>query len=116
LVATTIDGMTVAEVEDIAAAIVPDFVAGKYAHLNVGMQRMNTGNRIRAVAAKLEKEVDGSGTAAFEKAAKASVKARDARVTEAAKAAEIAAKEAATAKAEAKPAKKKKEAAKKEAA
>ena len=33
----------------------------KYAHLNVGQQRMNLGNRLRGVVNKMNKETEGSG-------------------------------------------------------
>lgn len=57
-VAEALDGFTVEEVANVAARMcdIPakDLIA-KYAHLNVGMQRMNLGNRIRGAVAKLDK-------------------------------------------------------------
>lgn len=57
-VAQALDGFTVEETANVAARLcdIPakDLLA-KYAHLNVGMQRMNLGNRIRGAVAKLDK-------------------------------------------------------------
>jgi len=101
-VATAMDGMTVEEVAGIGAQLIPDAGSAtalieRYSNLNVGMQRMNIGNRIRAVVAKLEKEEAGKGTAAFDKASGTAVKARNKRVAAAAKEAEAKAKEKAKA-------------------
>jgi|14BtaG_2_1085337.scaffolds.fasta_scaffold00263_17 hypothetical protein len=105
-VAMNMNGMTVAEAEDIAAALVDGHTKGKYAKLNVGMQRMNLGNRIRAAVAKMEKTEEGSGEKAFLTAAKPFMKAAATRFAQAEKekaqrAKEAAAKAKAAAKAEA---------------
>lgn len=92
-VAETLNGMSVEECEVIAGRIVPEYVDGKYSHLNVGMQRMNIANRLRGAVAAMEKEEEGAGVAKFDKAAAAGVKARDKRTAEAEKAKAEAAKE-----------------------
>jgi hypothetical protein len=63
-VATALDGATVDE----AVKLVSEALGGtqkewkdKYAHLNVGQQRMNLGNRLRGVMNKMNKENEGSG-------------------------------------------------------
>lgn len=63
-VATALDGATVDE----AVKLVAEACGGtqsewreKYAHLNVGQQRMNLGNRLRGVMNKMNKEKEGSG-------------------------------------------------------
>ncbi len=60
-VATAMNGLTLDEAYDLAAevATVPvDELKAKYAHLNIGQQRMNLGNRIRGVLNKLDKAYD----------------------------------------------------------
>lgn len=114
-IAGMLDGFTVEEVAQVAAAMtdVPakELIA-KYAHLNVGMQRMNLGNRIRGAVAKLDKahESDKSvpnglkqlelharkGRAAVDKRLKEAADARAKRDAEAAKKAEAKAKKAKT--------------------
>ena len=57
-VAAALDGFTVQETADEAARmcdIPAKDLLDKYSHLNVGMQRMNLGNRIRGAVAKLDK-------------------------------------------------------------
>ncbi len=55
-VATALAGMTIDEVEKLAVRVTGDeSLATKYAHLNVGQQRMNLGNRIRGAIAKKDK-------------------------------------------------------------
>lgn len=56
-VALALEGMTADEVYKVADNLIPgnDF-RGKYAHLNIGMQRMNVGNRIRGFVNKRDKE------------------------------------------------------------
>lgn len=118
-VAAALDGFTVEEVCAVASKMTDvtqkDLMA-KYAHLNVGMQRMNLGNRIRGAVAKLDKahEADKAvpdgltqlalhaqkGQDAVAKRAKATADARAKREKEAeAKAEAKAKKEAAKAKA-----------------
>jgi hypothetical protein len=46
-----------------------DEVVSKYAHLNVGLQRMSIGNRIRGVVAKMNKDAEGTGDEALEEQA-----------------------------------------------
>ena len=57
MVAKALEGMTSEEVYAVADGLIPenDFRT-KYAHLNVGMQRMNVGNRIRGFVNKRDKE------------------------------------------------------------
>ena len=57
-VAASLDGFTLDEVFRVAAELTetPEKeYRGKYSHLNVGMQRMNLGNRIRGAIAKQDK-------------------------------------------------------------
>ena len=56
-VALALEGMTADEVYQVADSLIPenDF-RDKYKHLNVGMQRMNVGNRIRGFVNKRDKE------------------------------------------------------------
>ncbi|KKN39793.1 hypothetical protein LCGC14_0739890 [marine sediment metagenome] len=57
-VAQALDGFTVAEVYAVACVMTDISVRdlqSKYGHLNIGMQRMNLGNRIRGAVAKLDK-------------------------------------------------------------
>ena len=60
-IAAALDGFTLAEVTTVTSKMrdVPakDLTA-KYAHLNVGQQRMNLGNLIRGAVAKLDKAHD----------------------------------------------------------
>lgn len=60
-IAQALDGFTVEEVTAVASAMrdVPaKELTEKYAHLNVGQQRMNLGNLIRGAVAKLDKAHD----------------------------------------------------------
>jgi hypothetical protein len=96
-VAATLNGLSLDDVAEIAGHMLGQpaaEVAAKYSHLNVGQQRMNLGNRIRGVVAKLNKENDGSGDTALEKASVKYTKARDKAMADAekAKAAEAKAK------------------------
>jgi hypothetical protein len=123
-VAIALNGLTIEESAVIAGTLmgVPaDEMQAKYAHLNVGQQRMNLGNRIRGAVAKLNKAkdaVEGAGEAALSAASKvpqanaakraesakkaAEAKKKLAEDTATAKAAEKAAKAEAAAKAKAK--------------
>lgn len=117
-VANALEGATVEEVKTVAAAIGVDDV-NKYDHLNAGQIRMNLGNRIRGLLAKMEKENEGSAVKALEKAAAGIRKAVTKRAADAEKEAEekAKAKEAAKAeKADAKPKRSRKKAEAKEAA
>lgn len=58
IVATALVGLTIEETYAIAAEALDttvDELEAKYGHLNVGMQRMNLGNRIRGVANKIDR-------------------------------------------------------------
>ena len=58
IVAESLDGFTVEETYRVAAELTDTPVKDlqtKYGHLNVGMQRMNLGNRIRGAIAKQDK-------------------------------------------------------------
>jgi hypothetical protein len=110
-IAEALDGFTVEEVATVAANMcdVPakDLLA-KYEHLNVGMQRMNLGNRIRGAVAKLDKAHEGDkkvvaglptlntlcakGQAAVAKRKASAAKTREDREAKAAKNAEAKAK------------------------
>lgn len=119
-VAEALDGFTLDETYGVASRmtdITQKDLKEKYGHLNVGMQRMNLGNRIRGAVAKLDAAheqdkavVPGLKTLEFEcqKPAEARAKRIKAAEAEAAKkAADAAAKAEAKAKAPAKaPAKK----------
>jgi hypothetical protein len=57
-VSAALDGFTLEETYAVAQALTEISVkelTAKYSHLNVGMQRMNLGNRIRGAVAKLDK-------------------------------------------------------------
>lgn len=57
-IAAALDGFTLDEVYAVASKmteISQKDLKEKYGHLNIGMQRMNLGNRIRGVVAKLDK-------------------------------------------------------------
>lgn len=57
-VSATLDGFTLDEVYTVASKMTDVSQKGlkeKYSHLNVGMQRMNLGNRIRGAVQKLDK-------------------------------------------------------------
>jgi hypothetical protein len=57
-VATAMSGLTLDEAYELAAEVSAtdiDDLRAKYAHLNIGQQRMNLGNRIRGVLNKLDK-------------------------------------------------------------
>jgi colicin import membrane protein len=57
-IAAALDGFTLDEVYAVASKmteITQKDLKEKYGHLNIGMQRMNLGNRIRGVVAKLDK-------------------------------------------------------------
>lgn len=61
-VAAALDGFTLDEVYAVAKSMCDISVkelTEKYEHLNVGMQRMNLGNRIRGAVAKLDKAHEG---------------------------------------------------------
>lgn len=47
-VAEALDGLTSDNVYDVAVELLEEDFRPKYAHLNIGMQRMNVGNRLRA--------------------------------------------------------------------
>jgi hypothetical protein len=72
MVATALNGLSLDQVVEVAEALIPeaDDLATRYKALNVGQQRMNLGNRIRGVVAKLEKANPGSGEIALNKAVK----------------------------------------------
>lgn len=89
-VAAVLDGLHVDELFKIGTDILGEDFAEKYAKLNVGMQRMNMGNRLRAKVRSIDADKknegkEGVGLAALTKAAKPFAKERDARVKEAAK-------------------------------
>ena len=125
VVAVALTGVTMEELHQIA----DDFIEGndfatRYANLNVGMQRMNIGNRIRGQVTKIDKanekdnadrvkaekpeKVHKTGAEQLEKIAKPFMKEAIARAKEAQKEADAKAKAAEAKKAEkdAKPAKK----------
>ena len=84
-VATVLDGLHVDELFTIGKEILGEDFAEKYAKLNVGMQRMNMGNRLRAKVRSIDADKknegkEGVGLAALTKAAKPFAKERDARV------------------------------------
>ncbi len=60
-IASALDGFTLEEVQKVASEMrdipVKD-LSEKYAHLNIGQQRMNLGNLIRGAVAKLDKAHD----------------------------------------------------------
>ena len=60
-IAQALNGMTLEEVESLASKMKVEH--NDYTHLNVGMQRMNIGNKIRGAVNKLEKAEEGSGYA-----------------------------------------------------
>lgn len=108
-VATALDGFTLDETLAVASELTETPVKelqGKYSHLNVGMQRMNLGNRIRGAVAKQDKarEKDKSvanGLKLLQIACEKPRAAADKRaVAKAAKAKEAEAKKEAAAKAE----------------
>ena len=117
-IAEGLDGMTIHELFNVGQKVCGEDFKPKYAHLNVGMQRMNVGNRIRGAVTKLNKAgakpVEGetadpeAGTNLFNKAIcgiRKDVAARAAKAASKAKAAEAAKAEAADAETkEAKPA------------
>jgi hypothetical protein len=63
-IAQALNGMTVDEVETLAQKMKVEH--NDYSHLNVGMQRMNIGNKIRGAVNKAEKAEEGSGYALLE--------------------------------------------------
>ena len=88
-VAAVLDGLHVDELFSIGKDVLGEDFAEKYAKLNVGMQRMNMGNRLRAKvrsidADKKNESKEGVGLATLTKAAKPFAKERDARVKAAA--------------------------------
>lgn len=98
-VATALNGMTLDEVEQLAQRMKVEH--NDYTHLNVGMQRMNIGNRIRKAVNAAEKAEEGSGYALLE-GKSASIRTKvEKRLAKAVKAAEdkAAAKEEAEAEA-----------------
>ncbi len=99
-IAEALNGMVLEEVEQLASKLKVEY--GDYSHLNVGMQRMNIGNRIRGAINKLEKVEEGTGYAALEAKAAPIRKRVEKRLASAAKDAEQkAADKAAKAEAEA---------------
>lgn len=106
-VAATLDGLTIDELFSIGKTLLDEDFAPKYAKLNVGMQRMNMGNRLRAKVRTIdagEKANEGDGLKALQKAAAPFTKARDERVNKAEtdKAAKVKEREAKAAEAKAK--------------
>lgn len=106
-VAVALGGATLDETYAVASALTdvaePE-LREKYAHLNVGMQRMNLGNRIRKGVATMNESKAGSGDAALKKhgaviakrvATDAKAKAAEEKAAAAAKEAEKKAKAAA---------------------
>jgi hypothetical protein len=61
-VAEALDGLTVDGVYKVADKILEEDFRTKYGHLNVGMQRMNVGNRLRAWVTKGEVGDDRAAT------------------------------------------------------
>lgn len=57
-VAQTLAGLPLESVLVIANMMTGSDLSGKYAHLNIGQQRMNLGNRIRGAVAKINKSID----------------------------------------------------------
>lgn len=53
-VAVALNGIPIGELGAIGTKFVGEDVVAKYAHLNVGMQRMNIGNRIRGHVKKID--------------------------------------------------------------
>ena len=96
-VAVATEGATIEEVTAMGNVFLGEDVGKKYAHLNVGMQRMNIGNRIRGAIAKMNKAEEGSGDKAFAKVAGPVRKAIDERTAKARAAAEKKQAEAKTA-------------------
>lgn len=89
-VAAILDGLHVDELFKIGQDILGEDFSEKYAKLNVGMQRMNMGNRLRAAVRNIDADKknegkEGVGLNALTKAAKPFAKERDARNKEAAK-------------------------------
>jgi hypothetical protein len=93
VVATGLASLTLAETFAVASKLLGSPVATlelKYAHLNLGMQRMNLGNRIRGAIALISKgnakdiakieKANLAGTAKYDKAVVANQKAHDALV------------------------------------
>jgi len=108
-VAASLDGFTLDECYAVAQELTDTAakeLRAKYSHLNVGMQRMNLGNRIRGAVAKADKarEKDksvASGAKLLEVACEKPRAAADSRAkAKAKKAEEAAAKKAAAEKAE----------------
>jgi len=93
-VAQKLAGATIEEVKTVAASIGVEEV-NKYDNLNAGQIRMNLGNRIRGAVNRMEKDAEGSGVKAFDKAAASIRKAVEKREAEAAKAEKPAKKAAA---------------------
>lgn len=103
-VATALQGATLEEVTKLGAEVLEmsqKELREKYAHLNIGQQRMNIGNRIRGVVNKMNKAEEGSGDSYITDVSSGMREAIDKRVAKEAAAKEKAAAEAA-AKAEAK--------------
>lgn len=103
-VAATLEGLNINELFKIGVTLLDEDFAPKYAKLNVGMQRMNMGNRLRAKVRTIdagEKANEGDGLKALQKAAAPFTKARDQRVKDATAAKEAKAKETAKKKEEA---------------
>lgn len=103
-VAKILDGLIIDELFNIGKEMLGEDFAPKYSKLNIGMQRMNMGNRLRAKVRTIdadEKANEGDGLKALQKAAKPYTKARDKRVKEAEAKKVAKAKEAETKKKEA---------------
>lgn len=64
-VARCLEGLSTEDIMGIASKLLGEDLSEKYAHLNVGMQRMNMGNRLRKFVGLTE---DGSNLAKLEKA------------------------------------------------
>ena len=84
-VAAVLEGLHVDELFKIGVEVLGEDFTEKYAKLNVGMQRMNMGNRLRAKVRTIDaedknKDKEGVGLGVLTKAAKPFAKERDARV------------------------------------
>jgi hypothetical protein len=85
IVATTLEGLNLGEVQDLADAFIGDNdYRTRYTALNPGMQRMNIGNRMRGAISKAtvtddNGKVTTSGENKFTKAAASIVKSAKAR-------------------------------------
>ena len=96
-VAVALNGMTLDEVTQLASRLKVEFP--DYSHLNIGMQRMNIGNKIRGAVNKANKAEEGTGSAALEDKSKTIVAKVTKRLAAAVADAEKKAKDAAAKKA-----------------